>query len=84
MLAQIELTPAHAETLARLEKSTWESRTVLLGRALDDWLEQELEEFKASVERGRSDIAAGRCYSHEEAMSRIRSALRERFGDEWR
>lgn len=84
MQAQIELTPARAEALARLEKSTGESRTVLLGRALDDWLEQqqELEELKASVERGRADIAAGRCYSHEEAMSRIRSALRERFGDE--
>lgn len=84
MQAQIELTPARAEALARLEKSTGESRTVLLGRALDDWLEQqqELEELKASVERGRTDIAAGRCYSHEEAMSRIRSGLRERFGDE--
>lgn len=84
MFAQIELTPAHAEILARLEQSTGENRSVLLGRALDDWLEQqqELEELKASVERARADIAAGRCYSHEEAMSGIRSALRERFSDE--
>lgn len=84
MLAQIELTPARAEALARLEQSTGENRSVLLARALDSLIEQqqELEDLTASVARGRADIAAGRCYPHEEAVNRIRSALRERVGNE--
>lgn len=84
MLAQLELTPARAEALAQLEKSTGESRSSLLIRALDNLLEQqrEFEELRASVERGRSDIAAGRCYSHEQAMERIRTSLRQKFGEE--
>lgn len=79
-LAQIELTPAYAEALTRLEQITGESGSVLLGRALDNLVAQqrEFEELRASVERGRADIAAGRCCSHEEAMSGIRSFLHER------
>ncbi|MDO5058628.1 MAG: hypothetical protein Q4D82_01645 [Neisseria sp.] len=82
MLAQIELTPARAEALAQLEKATGESRSALLIRALDSFIEQqrEYEELRASVERGRADIAAGRCYSHEEAMARIRSRINESAG----
>lgn len=82
MLAQIELTPARAEALARLEQSTGESRSVLLGRALDNDLEQcDYDAWaNAKIQRGIDDIQAGRYLPHDEAMSRIRSSLRERFG----
>ena len=36
---------------------------------------QEFEEVATSVACGRTDIAAGRCRSHEEAMPHIRSHL---------
>lgn len=84
MLAQIELTPARAEALARLEQATGESRSALIGRALDNLIEQqkEFEELAASVENGRADIAAGRCCPHGDAISRIRSTLRKKVGRE--
>lgn len=79
MLTQIELTPDCAAALAKLEQATGENRTVLLERAVDNFIEQqrELEILTASVERGRADIAAGRCCSHEEAISRIRTKGKE-------
>lgn len=82
MQAQIELTPARAEALARLEKATGESRTVLIGRALDSYLEQCNYDAwaNAKIQRGIDDIEAGRSLPHDKAMSHIRSSLRERFG----
>ena len=41
--------------------------------------EKWLKELRASVERGRNDIVAGRCCSHAEAMRRIRLSLREKY-----
>ena len=40
--------------------------------------EHEIQKLRESVERGRKDIAAGRCHSHAEAMRRIRLSLRKK------
>lgn len=80
MRAQIELNAGRAAALAKLEQETGESRSSLLLKMFDSYIEQrrEYEELAASVARGREDIAAGRTLSHEEAVSRVRQMLNEK------
>lgn len=77
MLAQIELTPARAEALAQLEKSTGESRAALLGRALDGFFEREREyaELAAEVAQAEAEIDAGRSYTSAEVMANAMAAI---------
>ena len=54
-----------ATVLERLAKSTDRSKSWLLERALDDYLESQAWQV-AAIEEGRADIDAGRVISHED------------------
>lgn len=77
MLAHIELTPARAEALEQLEKSTGEKQSVLLNRALDNFLAQQKEymELCADVAQAEADIAAGRVHTSAEVMANAMAAI---------
>lgn len=77
MLAQLELTPARAEALAQLEKATGESRSALLGRALDGFFEREREyaELAAEVAQAEAEIDAGDSYTSAEVMAKAMAAI---------
>lgn len=79
MLAQIELTPARAEALARLEQSTGENQSVHLGRAVEQYLQSKAYEAEllVAIEQGRADFSAGRIYSSAEVMASAMTAITE-------
>lgn len=77
MLVQIELTPAQAQALAKLEKETGESLSSLIDRALEQYLQYKAEEAEllADIEQARADIAAGRVHSSAEVMASAMAAI---------
>lgn len=79
MLAQLELTPARAEALARLEQQTGEKQAVHLGRAVAQYLQRKADEAEllAAIEQGRADFTAGRVCSSAEVMAAAMGAITE-------
>lgn len=83
-MINLELTPHREAELLKLEQETGQNRNSLLLKMFDSYMEKQREhaELKAIVERGRADIAAGRCTPHHEAMAQLRAVLREKVGQE--
>lgn len=77
MLTQIELTPARAEALEKLEQATGESKSALISKTLDHFIElhREYAELAAEVEQARAEIEAGQSFSSAEITASAMSAI---------
>jgi predicted transcriptional regulator len=67
-----------ADTKAKLDRlaaMTQRSRSFLAAEALSDYLAEELA-IVEGIERGRTEIAAGKGIPHKQAMSQLRARVR--------
>jgi predicted transcriptional regulator len=63
--------PEVSERLNALASATRRSKSFLANEAIERYLSEE-ESFIASVERGIADVKAGRTYTTEQALERIK------------
>ena len=65
--------------LERLAQRTKRTKSFLAGKAIADYVERELAIVEA-IERGLSDVEAGRVTPHDEAMRRLRDTVKRAAG----
>lgn len=72
----VRLKPETKEQLARLSASTRRSRAFLAAEAIEAYVARE-SELIAGIERGLTDVQAGRVVPHEEAMDELDAVIEE-------
>lgn len=70
----VHANPELSDRLARLAKITRRSKSSLAKQAIEDYVAAE-EEYIAKIEQGQADIAAGRSYSTDEALSLAKTRI---------
>lgn len=70
----IRISPDVKEKLARLALDTRRSKSFLAGEAVVAYVERELE-ITGGIQRGLSDVEAGRVVPHDAAMAEIYAAI---------
>lgn len=71
------ITPALDAKLEKLAKRQGRTKSQIISVAIADFLESEAE-YRASIDRGLADIAAGRKFTTEEVVSQMRAGAKAR------
>ena len=69
--------PETSKRLDKLASLTRRSKSFLANEAIERYLKEE-EAFVQSVERGRSDIAAGRTYTTEQMRKKLKTFVNKK------
>lgn len=72
----VRLKPEIKEQLARLSATTSRSRAFLAAEAIEAYVARE-SELIAGIQRGLTDVQAGRVMPHDEAMDELDAAIEE-------
>ena len=75
----VRLDSATKARLEELAQHTRRTKSFLAGEAIADYVERELA-IVAGIERGMSDVAAGRVTPHDEVKRRVRSIIETSSG----
>ena len=71
----VRLRPKLKNELGKLAKRARRTKSFLAGEAIADYIARE-REIIAGIKRGLADMHAGRLVPHEEAMARMRAAIK--------